>query len=70
MAQFSVFTPYPGTPKFEEFRLKIVEEKFEKFSQFALVFNHPEIDRSQSAFLVGKAHKKFYFNLLMLRLRG
>ena len=37
-SQFSVFTPYPGTPVFNEFRDIIDEKKYENFNQYNLTF--------------------------------
>ncbi len=39
-AQFSVWTPYPGTPIFEKFKNKISVEKYESFDQYNLVYQH------------------------------
>ena len=39
-AQFSVFTPYPGTPVFSDFKNLINETKLENFNQYKLVFRH------------------------------
>ena len=36
-AQFSVFTPYPGTPVFNEYKDKITKNKYEDFTQWQLV---------------------------------
>ena len=33
-AQFSIFTPYPGTPIFEQYKDLITEKKLENFNQF------------------------------------
>ena len=39
-AQFSVFTPYPGTPIFNKFKDIIIEKKLENFNQYKLTFTH------------------------------
>ena len=39
-AQFSVFTPYPGTPLFKSFEEIITSDKFEDYNQYNLVFKH------------------------------
>lgn len=64
MAQFSVFTPYPGTPAFTAYKPKITVEHMEQFSQFELVFRHDKISARSASSLVGYAHRKFYLNLL------
>ena len=33
LVQYSVFTPYPGTPIYNEFKNKIIVRKFEKYNQ-------------------------------------
>ena len=38
-AQFSVFTPYPGTPAFENYKDKIIANKYEDFNQWQLYLN-------------------------------
>ena len=43
-AQFSVFTPYPGTPAFENYKDKIITSKFD-FNQWKLVFKHENFDQ-------------------------
>ena len=43
-AQFSVFTPYPGTPVYEEYKDKLLTNKFENFNQWQLVFKHKNFD--------------------------
>ena len=37
-SQFSVFTPYPGTPAYNEFKDIITETKLENFNQYNLTF--------------------------------
>ena len=39
-SQFSVWTPYPGTPVFKEYENEIIAKKFEEFTQYNLVFKH------------------------------
>ena len=36
-SQFSVWTPYPGTPVYKEFEKKITAKNFEQFDQYHLV---------------------------------
>ena len=38
LAQYSVFTPYPGTPIFKTYENKIIVKKYEKFNQYNLVY--------------------------------
>ena len=41
--QFSVFTPYPGTPIFKEYENKITAQNYEQYTQWDLVFNHENL---------------------------
>ena len=49
-AQFSVWTPYPGTPIFEKFKNKISVEKYESFDQYNLVYQHKLFNLKKSGF--------------------
>lgn len=60
LAQFSVFTPYPGTPNFENFKDKITASHFQEFDQYRLVFNHKNLSGRQVRDLLGRAYRKFY----------
>lgn len=61
--QFSVFTPYPGTPVFNDIKEKIIENKMENFNQYTLVFKHKNLTKIQVEKLKSLAYFKFYFNL-------
>ena len=60
-AQFAVWTPYPGTPIFKEYKEKIFAKKFEEFSQYQLVFNHKNLSAKDIRHLLSKAYTKYYF---------
>ena len=47
LVQYSVFTPYPGTPIFSIYKENIIEEKFEKYNQYNLVFKHKHLDNKK-----------------------
>ncbi len=64
IAQFSVFTPYPGTPYFKFIEPEIRAKKFEEFTQFSLVFSHINLNKSQVNNLLGFAYRKFIFKKL------
>ena len=49
-AQFSVWTPYPGTPIFKKFEDKISVQKYESFDQYNLVYNHNLFDAKKIRF--------------------
>ena len=61
-AQFSVFTPYPGTPIYSDYKDLIYEKKLENFDQYRLTFKHNHLSESQIEELKGLAYFKFYFN--------
>ncbi len=63
LVQYSVFTPYPGTPIFNEYENKITENKYEQFNQYNLTFKHDNLDNNKIKYLKNYGYKKFYFRL-------
>ena len=63
LVQYSVFTPYPGTPIYSLYEKKITEKKMEKFNQYNLTFKHKNLDDDQITKLKNYAYKKFYFRI-------
>ena len=61
-SQFSVFTPYPGTPAYNEFKDIITEKKLENFNQYNLTFIHKNLSRDDVNDLKSLAYFKYYFN--------
>ena len=61
-SQFSVFTPYPGTPAYNEFKDIITESKLENFNQYNLTFEHKNLSKKDISDLKSLAYFKFYFN--------
>ena len=61
-SQFSVFTPYPGTPVYNDYKDLITEKKLENFNQYNLTFKHNNLTRKRISELKSKAYFKFYFN--------
>ena len=61
-SQFSVFTPYPGTPAYNEFKDIITETKLENFNQYNLTFKHKNLTKKNISDLKSSAYFKFYFN--------
>ena len=61
-SQFSVFTPYPGTPVYNEFKDIITESKLENFNQYNLIFKHKNLSRKEITNLKSLAYFRFYFN--------
>jgi len=62
-AQFSVFTPYPGTPVYGDFKDIINEKKLENFNQYNLVFKHKHLTMEKIEKLKSLAYFRFYFNI-------
>ena len=62
-SQFSVFTPYPGTPAYNDFKDIIIENKLENFNQYNLTFKHKNLTKKNISDLKSLAYFKFYFNL-------
>ena len=59
-AQFSVWTPYPGTPIFNSYKEKITTKKYEEFDQYRLVYNHEKFDKNEIRKYLSSAYKKYY----------
>ena len=61
LVQYSVFTPYPGTPIYSFYKDKIIENRMEKFNQYNLIFEHKNLNNEKIIKLKNYAYKKFYF---------
>tara|TARA_X000000950_G_scaffold283309_1_gene383861 strand:+ start:1512 stop:2837 length:1326 start_codon:yes stop_codon:yes gene_type:complete len=59
LAQFSIFTPYPGTPFYNKIRSKIYKTNYENFNQYQLVYNHDTITQKKARQLLEKAYTTF-----------
>ena len=59
-AQFSIWTPYPGTPVFKDFKDSITAKNYESFDQYRLTFKHKNLTYDQLRKLLSKAYKKYY----------
>ena len=66
-AQFSVFTPYPGTPVYKEYRDKLLTKKLEDFNQWRLVFKHKNFDEKSVRDLLDYAFKKYYLRFSWIK---
>ena len=62
LVQFSVFTPYPGTPMYKNFESRINSKKYEDFNQYNLGYNHDNLDQKTINKLKRKAYNSFYLN--------
>jgi len=63
LVQFSVFTPYPGTPAYSEFKDKIIVKDFEKYNQYNLVYKHKSLGNDILIQLKNLGYRKFYFDI-------
>lgn len=61
LANFSIFTPYPGTKLWNVFKEKIIENDWEKFDLAHLVFKHPEFSKERLRSIYKKAFISYYF---------
>jgi len=61
--QFSVFTPYPGTPIFSEYKDKITAKNYEEYTQWGLVFKHENLTNKDIKYLLNKSYKNFYSSI-------
>ena len=53
-SQFSVWTPYPGTPVYKDYENEIVASSFEEFDQYNLVYKHKILSPERIRILLGK----------------
>ena len=66
LAQFSMFTPYPGTPYYEKVKDKqLTTKNFEDYTQFKLVYNHPIFSQKDARKVLGDAYSKYYLSKLL-----
>jgi magnesium-protoporphyrin IX monomethyl ester (oxidative) cyclase len=59
-AQFSVWTPYPGTPIFEEYKNEISAKYFEEFNQYNLVYKHKNLSKNDTRNLLQSSYEQYY----------
>ena len=69
VAQFSIFTPYPGTPFFISNQNLIDEGHYENFNQYNLVYKHKEFTKKQARKLLELAYRKFIISKLMKKVK-
>ena len=62
-AQFSVWTPYPGTPVFNEYKDEIIAEKYDEFDQYHLVYNHKLFNKEKIRSYLSKAYSSYYLRV-------
>lgn len=76
IAQFSIFTPYPGTPYYVRGESEKSFNKYEECNQYNLVYKHDSISKKEARQLLEKAYFNFivskawrgFFNLFPLNL--
>jgi radical SAM superfamily enzyme YgiQ (UPF0313 family) len=59
-AQFSICTPYPGTPFYEDVKDKITATRYDEFTQFNLVYKHQSLTYAQIEELKNMSYAKYY----------
>jgi radical SAM superfamily enzyme YgiQ (UPF0313 family) len=59
-AQFSVWTPYPGTPVFNDYYDKIIVKEYENFDQYKLVYKHNIFKQIEIKKYLNDAYSKYY----------
>ena len=68
LAQFSIFTPYPGTPYFEKMdKTTLLTNNWDDFTQFKLVYKHAKFTPEEARKMLGLAYKRYYINKLIKR---
>jgi anaerobic magnesium-protoporphyrin IX monomethyl ester cyclase len=60
IAQFSILTPYPGTPLYDEMKGLIATRNWKRYDGVHLVFRHPRINYHRLHFLLIRAYVRFY----------
>ena len=59
-AQFSVWTPYPGTPVFSEYQNEIIVKGYENFDQYKLVYRHKIFNPIEIRKYLNNAYSEYY----------
>lgn len=66
-AQFTVATPYPGTDWYNDLKKENdryhLSENMEEYTQYELVYDHPNLDRKLMGKLKNKAYRSYYFRM-------
>ena len=61
-AQFSIFTPYPGTSSFHKMQSDLIFDRFEQLNQFSSQFKHKKLTAELIHRTMYLAYFKFYKN--------
>ena len=62
-AQFSVWTPYPGTPIYNEYKDKIITNTYEECDQYNLIYKHNCLNKNIVRKYLDKAYRTYYFRI-------
>lgn len=62
-AQFSVWTPYPGTPVYNEYKDKITAKNYDEFDQYHLVYDHNLFNKKNIRKYLSKAYSSYYLRI-------
>tara|TARA_B100001093_G_scaffold133729_1_gene126417 strand:- start:2868 stop:4187 length:1320 start_codon:yes stop_codon:yes gene_type:complete len=65
IAQFSIFTPYPGTPYHTKNSTNMNFNKFEDINQYNLVYKHKSLSKKKAKSLLAKAYKTFIMHKIL-----
>ncbi len=60
VVQFSILTPYPGTPLFERLKGRLVTRDWDLFDAAHAVYRHDRMEPSELERLLVKAYRRFY----------
>jgi radical SAM superfamily enzyme YgiQ (UPF0313 family) len=59
-AQFSVWTPYPGTPVFNDFKNRIAVKDYESYDQYQLVYKHDKLSAKEINQYLDYSYSSYY----------
>lgn len=62
-AQFSIWTPYPGTPVFNDFKNRIIVKDYESFDQYQLVYKHDKLTTKEINQYLDYSYSSYYGRL-------
>jgi anaerobic magnesium-protoporphyrin IX monomethyl ester cyclase len=68
LAQFSIFTPYPGTPLFKSYEEIVTTNNYEDYNQYNLVFKHKYLNSKKVTKLKNLAYSRFYLRITSTKL--
>jgi radical SAM superfamily enzyme YgiQ (UPF0313 family) len=60
-AQFTLNTPYVGTPYYDVMRPKLTETRWEKYDIYTPTFEHPHLTKEELLDLKEEAYRRYYF---------